>query len=227
MLSLFPQVTPKTDVRRDRADNDRATLSVDCSKLAELCRREHAEEESQQEQSPVPTPVADEPTTQPYPSETYAKMMMKAATSASPPKPDLPQLAPRPLSLPGVRSHRSSKMETVLVLLGAIGLPSATIASIQAIGKPASAMERTMPEPTAQPDAASQRKTAHGSLSLSASPQLPEVNRWRGEPSASAAGTAKSEVPVSPRKEQRTPAAKTLFHPTPGKPTLPSIEIED
>lgn len=223
MLSLFPQMSPKTDVRRDRADNDRATLSVDCSKLAELCRREHAEEESQQEQSPVPTPVADEPTTQPYPSETYAKMMMKAATSAAPPKPELPQVAPRPLSLPGVRSHRSSKMETVLVLLGAIGLPSATIASIQAIGKPAAAMERTTQEPMPRSDAASEKNGAHGSVS----PRLPEVSRSGGEPSGSGARTGKSDVPVSPRKDQHGPTTKAAVRPMHVKPTLPSIEIED
>lgn len=227
MLSLVPQMPPKNEVRRDRADNDRATLSVDCSKLAELCRREHAEEESQKEQSPVPTPVADEPTTQPYPSETYAKMMMKAATSAAAPKPAPPQVAPRPLNLPGVRSHSSSKMETVLVLLGAIGLPGATVASIHAIGKPASAMERTMPQPTPQTDAASQKNGAPGSLTPSVSPQLPEVNRTHDEPTVRAAGTAKSDVAVSPRKEQHTPPSKVSARPMPAKHSLPSIELED
>ncbi len=226
MMSSFPSIAPTSNVRRDRSESERATLSLDCSKLAEQCRREHEEEKDEDTSSPVPTPVVNEPTTQPYPSEIYVRMMMQATQSGPPPRPAAQPLPPRPLSLPGVRGSRSSKLEAVLVLLGAVGLPAATIGSLQAIGNPAQSSVIVGKEHNTVPDVVSHKDRSLIPRIREEPEALTEKGPVRGLPNETPPSVAKPATDVG-TMSTRSAQPKSRPRITPAKPHLPTIEIED
>jgi hypothetical protein len=118
-----------SELPRDPA-NARATVTLDCSALAELCR---ADEKQQRDPSfvsdGVPLPIEDEPITRPYPNEVYAQMMMQAVSVRAEPSSFV--LPERTLTLPTARSMHRQVMETVLMIAGAIVLPIVTLWSLQ------------------------------------------------------------------------------------------------
>lgn len=226
MMSSFPSIAPTSNVRRDRSESERATLSLDCSKLAEQCRREHEEEKEEDTSSPVPTPVVNEPTTQPYPSEVYVRMMMQANQSGPPPRPAAQPLPPRPLSLPGVRSSRSSKLEAVLVLLGAVGLPVATIGSLQAIGNPSQSSVIVGKEHNTMPDVVRHKDRSEIPRIREEPDVLTEKGPVRGLPNETPPSVSKLAKDVA-AVSTRTVQPKSRPRITPPKPHLPTIEIEE
>ena len=226
MMSSFPSIAPTSNVRRDRSESERATLSLDCSKLAEQCRREHEEEKDEDTSSPVPTPGVNEPTTQPYPSEIYVRMMMQATQSSPPPRPAAQPLPPRPLSLPGVRGSRSSKLEAVLVLLGAVGLPAATIGSLQAIGNPTQSSVIVGKEHNTVPDVVSHQNRSLIPRIREEPEALTEKGPVRGLPNETPPSVSKPATDVG-TMSTRSAQPKSRPRITPAKPHLPTIEIED
>ncbi len=199
----------------------RATVTIDCSSMAALCRPDYKESADPALLSDgVPLPIEDDSITQPYPNEVYAQMMMNELHAEH--EGVRPQ---RLIHLPTPRGAHRQVLEAVLMLTVVIVLPIVTIVSIQ--------RSQTAPRPTLEhaPQLVMQEPSAPREPSLSGRPQhvmmpLPSLESaqpsHQEEDAVTAPKPARKPVRTSPAAPVR-PSAKVI----PPKSVPPAFEIEE
>lgn len=219
------QSIPMSEQPRDPA-SARATVSLDCSALAELCRADEAQARDPSLVSDgVPLPIEDEPITRPYPTEVYAQVMMQAASVGGEPTSFvLPQ---RPLHLPGLRSMHRQVMETVLMIAGAIVLPIVTLLSLQfsqpskrSVLAPGSEI-LTQAVNTARASAAQEIGSHESTATTPLQDDRPPVESSPASSTASKSEPKSARAIVHPAAPPATVKARTT------RPVTPAFEIED